>query len=215
MYTLIKNNKIELGPIQWSNIAFQNKLYSQGIVVTLPLTEPTDVIFLSDGFKIYPTEIVNASFNVDEYISGIELTFEENILYYIQLISKLSEEEQNKKRDEKKDLLKIQLRNIRKNEETSGVTVIIEGTPCVFATDRESQGMMSRTLQYMSTPINWKLKDGSWVVVSKEYMEYAIRKMGEHIQSTFDKEEIISKQIDSLNLFDAFTFDVEKEWSIL
>lgn len=212
-YSLVKNNlELLLGPMDWDQYSFQMALLARGIVVTLPINGPSFVLSYDKNLKIFPTEVVDIDIKVDEIITGSELTFEENVLYYIPLKTKLSAKQKTEKIQKKREELKTQLRSIRKIQEESGVTVTIADVPCVFATDRESQGMMSRTLQYISTPINWKLKNGSWIVVSKEYMEYAIIQMGKHIQATFDKEETLSKKLDSLDLFGLFEINLQEEW---
>lgn len=214
-YSLIKNEELTFGPIQWNPTVFQNELYSKGVVCTLPVEKgpPTSVSF-NGGYRIFPTTIVSPALNLNEKISGYVLTFEEDMLYYAELKDVLSPKELSNKTSAKRVELSDTVKKLRRSEEESGITLSVENNLYVFATDRDSQSTLSITIQNMTETeiIKWKLPNNTWVSLTKEYMVWISKSISNHVQMCFGKENILNTKIDLLDINGLYAFDVAFEW---
>ena len=215
-YTLIKNEKIVFGPQDWSSSSFSKALFDLGVSISLPTVPQEGIDNIIGGYKIYPTEVVDVSIAANQYISSYDFVMEKDIAYYTPILSTLSEDEIASKIANIKPGLFETLRLKRVAIEQGGLLIQVGDTPCIFDTDRDSQGMLHRTYSFMQEPVMWKLKDNfSWVLLSKNDMLYVIMNITKHISDCFIKEATLQAKIESLNIIDLAAFNVDTEWGAL
>ena len=214
-YSIIKDDKIVFGPIPWNPAEFSRFLFSEGIQVSFPNKEFEDKMLFINGFILYPTTVVKANLTPDQKVISHITSIETNMVYYTEVAGVMDEEEINTKLEE----LKVNLRNTLKfkriDAEQNGLTIKVGDKLCIFDTDRDSQGMLHRTYDFMIAPVSWKLKDNvTWVTLDKETMLYVIQNIAYNISESFRKEDVIQNLINGLDVFEAVDFDINAEWEV-
>lgn len=213
MYTLLKKTEIIFGPVDWSPIDFQKKLYEQSINISLPLNPPESTLNIGNDFFIYPTEVNVASPYYDEKkINNGTYSIIKNKLIYSEQITKLTDEEKQIKFNKKKEELLLSIKQKRQQQESAGIKIQLNDIDCYFSTDRESQGLLHRTYSFMTEPVNWKLKDNTWIILNKDEVLSVIKKITEYVEDCFHKEQSLSIKIESLNFDQLFLFELVSEW---
>lgn len=214
MFVILNKNKVEFGPIDWNQVELSRFISTQyNQQVSLPSTKPIQPILLQNNIAIYPAEVVKEIPALDEKIDGFTTIIESDKVYCIDKIVKLSSHELDEKIINKRNELRAEIQKKRQTVEWGGLDIKVTDQTYRFDTDRDSQGMIHRTFEFMTQPVNWKLADNvSWVTLTKEQLGIVIQAVLAHIAIGFNKEEKLVNKINSSLLEDLYSFDLDKEW---
>ena len=214
MFVVLNNNVVEFGPINWNPIEFSRFISAKfDKFISLPILAPEAPVIFSNELAIFPAEVVKEEPALDEKIDGFTTIVESDKVYCIDKIVKLSSHELDEKITNKRIDLRQAIQQKRQKFEWGGLDIKVTDQTYRFDTDRDSQGMIHRTYEFMTQPVNWKLADNeSWVTLTKEQLGIVIQAVLAHIAIGFNKEEKLVNKINSSLLEDLYSFDLDKEW---
>ena len=213
MFVILKKDKVVFGPISWSPAGLSSFLATYNLNVSLPIEMPVLPIKFLDNIAIYPAVEVKKTPAIDEKIDGFTTIIESDKVFCVDNVIKLTESELNEKIAIKKNELRIAIQKKRQEIEWGGLDINIDGLYYRFDTDRDSQGMIHRTYQFMVQPINWKLADNvSWVMLTKDQLSLVLQAVLSHITNSFAKEQTLVTKLNTISINELYTFDLDKEW---
>lgn len=193
-YTLLQDNRIVVGPRDWSPRYFEYFLQELGHETSLsdsPIIEP---LVFSETVKLVPTideqtPQINAMFEV---LAGPNFKFDENnnhVSYYVAQPLDISVAKAN---------LKAAAANVRWTKEVTPIVRRINGKELTLATDREARAIFAQALSFVPDDYSseWKFEQG-FVSINKADLQSIVSEIITHVQSCFDWESAKSREIDA------------------
>lgn len=195
LYTLLKDNRIVVGPRDWNPKYFDYFLQQEcGIRTTLPDAPIVEPLIFSDIVKLVPTiqqELpqINPNFEV---LAGPNFKFDEagnHIAYYVaqELLIETA----------KNNLLNI-VANNRWIKETTPTAFEISGTTVSLYTDSGSRIAYSQALLNADETYSaqWKFPEG-FITLTKSDLQIVVKTVVDYVQTCFDWEASKHNEINS------------------
>jgi hypothetical protein len=198
-YSLIRNNKIELGPRIWSWSAFYDYLIEESLdTSTLPKTAPDQPI-VTDDWKILPTAAPTMPNNMNEpfeQLAGPFWTINENDVTGYYDVAPVDI-------DAIKGILRAKVADNRYKLEIKEFNYNLNGNNVTVNTNREVRN--NYFMKYLELDsdetIQWKFNQG-WFETSKNDFKNINIMLKNQIQASFDWELQVNQQIDNCTSVD-------------
>lgn len=198
MFGLVYENKIQVGPREWSYVFFKDYLIKNNLTYNqLPKQSNNSVI--TDQWQILKVKELNIP-NYDqlfEQLAGPYWTIHQDHItgYYDIMPVPLNSI---------KNTLKSIVAANRYQVEIAGIDFDLDGTKVGVYTDRENRSVYLDALMIMADDelINFKFKNGIFKQVSKSQLTEIVKAGASHIKSAFDWEAEKITAIDSANSVD-------------
>lgn len=197
MYNLIHNNRLILGPVEYSYTRFQDALEELGIIEKLPFNVDNGFIEINENTGIYPT---NKTIMPD-YYNGL---FEELVGPFFEIIENsiiYTYEKRDRQIDHIKSDMKSNLATTRWRYESYGITVNIQGNSVWVPTAKGGRDIFLQSMQLGLDNINWKFKN-LWLTLSNEDLKFIVKSILDNVQQCFDWEKDRVIEIDSASTID-------------
>jgi uncharacterized protein YqgV (UPF0045/DUF77 family) len=203
MYAVIHNNtNVILAPVEWNSAFIQASLKRKGIHVSAPRREPTIFpLALSDTVKVVRAKHIREEINpLTHFYKGPNWDLSDPtvaVANYDVLESPL---------DFVKSNYKDMVTKERYRREILGIEYDLDGIKVKISTSREDRNLFSERFLVMTPKqtINWKFAEG-WLTISKEDIKGILTAMGTYIQSQFDWELSVIKQIEECSDIESIT----------
>lgn len=192
-YLLVENKEIiHLGPIFWRHRFIQSELEDHDVNYIVSPTEPNAYVKINDEFEIYPVELETPEYDsIYQQLAGPNWTFDNNIASGTYTVV-----------DRELDIVKNDLKTLTASErykkEVAGIKVTVQNIEVSVATDRESRSVYTQKLVSMSDTdtAQWKFPE-AWLTLTKQELNTVLNSINTHVQTQYDWEVDVVRQIDS------------------
>lgn len=194
MFGLIHNNKIKVGPRNWSRPFFQQYITDNNLSGELPYGEPKDSIITPEWSILKITETITPSVNSPfEQLSGPYWTINANDITGYYDVAPVAI-------DSVKNTLKASVTNNRYQVEIGGCDhTFVDGQVVGIYTNREDRSVYVEALFVLpdTGTITFKFKNGNWRTLTKLELSDIVATGAAHVSSVFDWEKTKHEEIDA------------------
>lgn len=194
MFVIAHNESVILGPMRWNKYRFENEIQEECEVTTsLPQSNESDVINVSEDVKIYPViQVINEECKPRvQFLNGPYWKFTETgaIAKYVA---------EDMAIDAVKNMMKAECATERWRKENAGTKMTIQDTEVSIDTSRESRNVFAQKYIAMNDTdtVQWKFPE-AWLTLSKVELQQVIQSASVYVQEQFDWESSLVAEIDS------------------
>lgn len=207
-FIIVQNGVVVLQPTEWNPSVFSAKLYSIGVVASLPEREPTGPVAFGN-VRILPVETSVPTINSKTQCYGTPtLTVLAAKATYVFPVEDFPEQV-------KRNKLKEAVTSLRWEHETSGIT-LPNGVSIDTGLDSQSRigNAYSAAKNGVASTFDFKGANG-WVSLSAAEIMTIGEAVFTHVQASFTRERFLHDYIDNMPASELNTFDYVEAWQNL